>query len=61
MLIKTRRTHLPRVESVIVQLHPYDVPEVLTVDVSSGHGPYLDWLRGETAKPVAKRASLSGK
>lgn len=31
----------------IVELHPYEVPEVIALDVSAGHGPYLDWVRAE--------------
>ncbi|MCP4501694.1 MAG: divalent-cation tolerance protein CutA [Deltaproteobacteria bacterium] len=30
-----------------VELHPYDVPEVLVLDVESGSEAYLKWVRGE--------------
>jgi periplasmic divalent cation tolerance protein len=29
----------------IVALHPYQVPEVLQLEVEKAHGPYLDWVR----------------
>src|SRR5262249_37409288 len=30
----------------ILELHPYEVPEVLAVPVEAGYQPYLDWLAG---------------
>lgn len=30
------------------QLHPYDVPEILSVDVQQGHPPYLQWVVEQT-------------
>lgn len=31
----------------VVELHPYDVPEVLALPVTEGHAPYLQWVREE--------------
>jgi periplasmic divalent cation tolerance protein len=45
--IKTRGDLYHRVEQAIVELHPYDVPEILTL-VAEGSKSYLDWLRSET-------------
>jgi periplasmic divalent cation tolerance protein len=28
----------------LVSLHPYEVPELLTLPVEDGHPPYLSWL-----------------
>lgn len=30
----------------IVELHPYETPEVLRLEVAEGHRPYLDWVLG---------------
>jgi periplasmic divalent cation tolerance protein len=30
------------------ELHPYDVPELLLLDVSDGFPPYVGWLREHT-------------
>ena len=35
----------------VIELHPYDVPEVLFLDTSGGSEAYLDWVRGEVATP----------
>jgi periplasmic divalent cation tolerance protein len=32
----------------IIELHPYDVPEVIAIPVEQGHKAYLDWIAGET-------------
>jgi periplasmic divalent cation tolerance protein len=48
LLIKTRSEQLERLKLRILEVHPYEVPEVLAVPVESGYQPYLDWLAGET-------------
>jgi len=32
-----------------VRLHPYDTPAFVVLDVRGGHGPFLNWLKDETA------------
>jgi periplasmic divalent cation tolerance protein len=48
LLIKTRRSRYEALENWIVQNHPYEVPELLALDIAAGHGRYLDWLREQT-------------
>ena len=48
VLLKTRAEHLERLKLRILELHPYELPEVLAVPVEAGYQPYLDWLAGET-------------
>jgi len=48
MLLKTRAENLERLKLRILELHPYEVPEVLAVPVEAGYQPYLEWLAGET-------------
>ncbi|MBI3331017.1 MAG: divalent-cation tolerance protein CutA [Candidatus Omnitrophica bacterium] len=44
LLIKTTRRLLPRLARAVVELHPYDLPEVLALPVAAGHPPYLRWV-----------------
>jgi periplasmic divalent cation tolerance protein len=44
LLIKTTQGQLSAVESVLRELHSYDVPELLALKADSGSQPYLDWL-----------------
>lgn len=48
LLIKTRGAHFERLKAAILELHPYELPEVIAVPVSAGHTPYLDWIRDNT-------------
>jgi periplasmic divalent cation tolerance protein len=38
---------------IIVELHPYETPCVLTIPVESGAKGYLTWLAGETFASAA--------
>ena len=45
--IKTTREAYGAVEQCIVELHPYDEPEVVAVDLSHTSASYLQWLRAQ--------------
>lgn len=49
LMIKTRAGQLEAVKATLLELHPYDLPEIIAVDVTDGHSPYLDWVRTETS------------
>jgi len=49
VVIKTTSGAVNDVRRRIVELHPYEVPEVIALDVQSGHEPYLAWVRAEVA------------
>jgi periplasmic divalent cation tolerance protein len=48
---KTRRDLYPEIEQAIRRVHPYQVPEVLALEVVAGSADYLAWLAGEV-KPT---------
>lgn len=50
MILKTRRALLARLERAVLELHPYDTPEVLVLGLDSGNARYLDWLTAETTE-----------
>ena len=45
--IKTRMSHYAALEAAIRELHSYDLPEILAVEVAAGHEDYLAWMAGE--------------
>lgn len=47
LTIKTVRGKYDEVEKLILSVHPYDVPEILSVPVLDGFGPYLKWIADE--------------
>lgn len=48
LLIKTTRAAYPRLETVLRKLHPYKVPEIIALPVSTGLPEYLNWVALET-------------
>jgi len=47
LIIKTNEIKLADIESFIQQNHPYDVPEVIALDIADGSKNYLDWVNQE--------------
>ena len=41
---KTRRDRYAALQSAIVELHPYELPEVIAVPVTDGLPEYLAWI-----------------
>jgi periplasmic divalent cation tolerance protein len=48
LLIKTTHERYAAVEAAVVELHPYDVPELIAVPVTAGLPAYLNWVIEET-------------
>ena len=44
MIIKIAASNYERIEQRIVELHPYELPEVIGVPIIAGLEPYLAWL-----------------
>jgi periplasmic divalent cation tolerance protein len=56
-LIKTRRELFPSVRDRVVDLHPYQVPEIVALPLVEGSEPYLTWLR-ENTRPSTRIIDL---
>ena len=50
VLLKTSRDHVDALLARLVELHPYDVPEALTLPVEQGYEPYLNWVMAEVGE-----------
>jgi len=46
-LIKSREDLFTRLETEIINQHPYDVPEILAMPITKGTKDYLNWLASE--------------
>lgn len=46
--IKTTNDAYARLEKKILQIHPYEVPEIIALPISGGNKAYLDWVERET-------------
>jgi periplasmic divalent cation tolerance protein len=45
LLIKTARGQLAALEARLQEMHSYDTPEFLVLEIDSGSPRYLDWLQ----------------
>jgi periplasmic divalent cation tolerance protein len=43
-VVKTRADRVEALRARLVALHPYEVPELVVLDVTGGHEPYLSWV-----------------
>ena len=48
LLIKTTRERFDALCERIVGLHPYELPEVIALDIATGLDRYLAWVEAET-------------
>jgi periplasmic divalent cation tolerance protein len=53
LLIKTTAARYPALEAAIRELHPYELPEVVAVDIAQGLPAYLAWVAAETGATPA--------
>ena len=51
VFIKTVAQHYSSVERLIKSMHPYELPEIIAVPISSGLPAYLHRISGETSSP----------
>jgi periplasmic divalent cation tolerance protein len=51
LIAKTTEKKADEVIAAIKAHHPYEVPEIIALPVSSGYLPYLKWVHRETGVP----------
>jgi len=44
LLIKTERQAYPKLEARLRELHPYELPEIIALDIERGLPDYLNWI-----------------
>jgi len=44
LVIKTLPDRYERLERRILELHPYEVPEIIAVEIAAGSSAYMKWL-----------------
>ena len=42
--IKTDKSFIPKIELYFDEVHPYDIPELIVIDIIGGSHKYLDWM-----------------
>jgi len=49
LVIKTEVDCIDKLQKTILEMHPYELPEIVVVPIVGGHTPYLDWI-GESVR-----------
>jgi uncharacterized protein involved in tolerance to divalent cations len=44
MMMKTTRRQLEALHALVIDLHPYDTPEFITLPLTQGNAHYLKWI-----------------
>jgi periplasmic divalent cation tolerance protein len=44
LLVKTTKGAFPGMRKALLEAHPYDVPEVIALEIAAGSRAYLDWI-----------------
>ena len=47
LLIKTNKNQYAEIEKMILKIHPYELPEIITLNVSGGLPAYLQWVSAQ--------------
>ena len=50
LFMKTTAARFEALREAVVELHPYDIPEVVELPIERGHAPYLDWIDASTSE-----------
>lgn len=43
-VIKTRADRVETLRARLIAIHPYELPELIVLDITGGHPPYLQWI-----------------
>ena len=51
LIIKTSSDKTDAALGRLVEIHPYELPEAIALDIRDGYAPYLDWIIAGTSSP----------
>ena len=52
LVIKTIGEKVEQLKARLLQLHPYELPEVVVIPIGGGHKAYLEWI-AEQVQPLS--------
>jgi periplasmic divalent cation tolerance protein len=44
LMIKTVSERFDALRDAVLVMHPYEVPEIISIDITNGNAGYLDWI-----------------
>jgi len=48
LVIKTKKILFEKIVKEIKKVHPYKVPEIISIEINNGNKEYLDWIKEVT-------------
>ena len=48
LIMKTRKSLYKKVEKRLNEIHPYEIPAIVSYEIKEGLSDYLSWIRKET-------------
>jgi len=48
--IKTNQQYYTKIETLILEMHPYELPDITTLNVHGGFEPYLQWVTAQLSQ-----------
>ncbi|MGO9056180.1 MAG: divalent-cation tolerance protein CutA [Candidatus Binataceae bacterium] len=60
LIIKTRASLYSALEKRVKELHPYEVPEIIAINIESGLPQYLSWIHESTTVVRKNHARKAG-
>ena len=48
LLIKIRKSNFEKAKQTILNLHSYELPEIIFIPIEQAHNDYLDWINSVT-------------
>ena len=52
LVIKTMAQQVDTLKTRLLELHPYELPEVVVIPIGGGHGAYLEWIAQQVQSPL---------
>ena len=52
LVIKTLAERVDALKARLLELHPYELPEVVVIPIGGGHGAYLEWI-AQQVRPLS--------
>lgn len=49
LVMKTTKSRFKELQAGILAKHPYEVPEIVALEITQGSRPYIEWIKQETA------------
>jgi periplasmic divalent cation tolerance protein len=50
LTIKTIKDNYKNIEKIIIDIHPYELPEIFYFKINSGNKKYLNWIKNESTR-----------